>query len=250
LPSRNLATGIWVPTVDVARIGPDEYGTEGRVGGLAGSDVFTKERRVIDHIVLAVPDLAVGVAEFHRRTGTAAVMGGSHVGIGTANYLVGLGNGAYLEIIGPDRDQPEPAQPRPFGIDTLTAPRVVTWCVRPPDFDKAIATAKARGYDPGPPQTMSRRTSDSTLLTWRLTIGTADPLDGLVPFLIDWGTTPHPTTATMPMLPLVSLAGQHPEPVGVRDKLAALDVDLALEPGPQPRLLLTLQCPTGPVVLG
>ncbi len=204
---------------------------------------------MIDHIVLAVPDLADGVAEFQRRTGIRPVRGGSHVGLGTANYLVGLGSGAYLEIVGPDPDQPDAAQPRPFGIDHLTASRVVTWCIRPADFDGAIATAKARGYDPGPPRAMSRRTSQGTLLAWRLTLGAADPVDGLVPFLIDWGTTAHPSTGIMPTLPLGSLAGEHPEPVGVRARLTALDVDLAVAPGLRPRLLVTLQCPTGPVVL-
>lgn len=204
---------------------------------------------MIDHIVLAVPDLTDGVAQFQSRTGIRPVPGGSHVGLGTANYLVGLGGGAYLEIIGPDPDQPDPAQPRPFGIDNLTASRVVTWCIRPPDFDGAIAAAQARGYDPGPPRAMSRRTSDGTLLAWRLTLGAGDPVDGLVPFLIDWGTTAHPTTGTMPTLSLDSLAGEHPEPDGVRTRLTALDVDLAVGPGEQPRLLVTLQCPTGPVVL-
>jgi hypothetical protein len=208
-----------------------------------------QERQVIDHVVFAVPDLAGGVADFERRTGVRPVLGGSHVGLGTANYLVGLGSGAYLEIIGPDPDQPDPPEPRPFGIDDLTASRVVTWCIRPPDFDGAIAAAKARGYDPGPPRAMSRRTSQGALLTWRLTLGAPDPVDGLVPFLIDWGTTAHPSTGTMPMLSLGALAGEHPEPVGVREKLAALDVNLAVGPGPRPRLRVTLRCPTGPVEL-
>jgi hypothetical protein len=216
---------------------------------LAGPDVSGRSAGLIDHIVLAVPDLADGVAEFQRRTGISPVMGGSHVGLGTANYLAGLGSGAYLEIIGPDPGQADPSQPRPFGIDNLTASRVVTWCIRPPDFDGAIAAAKARGYDPGPTRAMSRRAADGTLLTWRLTLGTADPVDGLVPFLIDWGTTAHPTTGTMPTLPLGSLAGEHPEPAAVRRRLTALDVELAVRPSQQPRLLLTLQCPTGTVVL-
>jgi hypothetical protein len=204
---------------------------------------------VIDHIVLAVPDLADGVAEFERRTGVRPVIGGSHVGVGTANYLVRIGSGAYLEIIGPDPDQTDPPRARPFGIDNLTASRVVTWCIRPPDLDRAIAAAATRGYDPGSPQSMSRQTAQGTLLTWRLTPGTADPVDGLVPFLIDWGATPHPTTGAMPTLALLSLAGEHPEPFRVQARLSALDVELAIAPARQPRLLVTLECPTGTVVL-
>jgi Glyoxalase-like domain len=84
---------------------------------------------MIDHVVFAVPNLADGVGEFQRLVGVNPVRGGSHTNLGTANYLVDLGGAAYLEIIGPDPDQPDPAQPRPFGIDNLTASRVVAWCV-------------------------------------------------------------------------------------------------------------------------
>ena len=204
---------------------------------------------MIDHVVLAVPDLADGVAGFQRLTGVRPVMGGSHINLGTANYLVGLGGGAYLEIIGPDSDQPDPAQPRPFGMDRLIASRVVAWCVRPPDLDRAIAAAIARGYDPGAPRVMSRRASDGTLLTWRLTSFATDPSDRLVPFLIDWGTTPHPTTAALPALHLHSLQAEHPDPIRIQMRLAALDIDLPVRSAQQPRLVVTLQGPDGPIVL-
>ena len=137
---------------------------------------------MIDHVVLAVPDLADGVGWFQRLTGVCPVVGGRHVDLGTANYLVGLGGAAYLEIIGPDPDGLDRSQPRPFGIDGLTAPRVVAWCVRPPDLDRSITVARARGYDPGAPRVMSRRAADGTLLTWRLTSLPTEPSDGLVPF--------------------------------------------------------------------
>ena len=73
---------------------------------------------------------------------------------------------------------------------------------------------------------MSRRSSDGTLLTWRPTAFAADPADGLVPFLIDGGTTAHPTTAALPTMPLHSLQAEHPDPGRIRLRLAALDVDL------------------------
>ena len=41
----------------------------------------------------------------------------------------------YLEIIGPDPDQPQPVGGRWFGIDRLTAPRIVTWAIRTADID-------------------------------------------------------------------------------------------------------------------
>jgi len=96
---------------------------------------------------------------------------------------------------------------------------------------------------------MSRRASDGTLLTWRLTSFATDPSDRLVPFLIDWGTTPHPTTAALPTLHLHSLQAEHPDPIRIQMKLAALDIDLPVRSAQQPRLVVTLQGPDGPIVL-
>lgn len=146
-----------VPTAQDTHISADEYGCTDH-----GSDVSGIDPNVFDHIVFAVPDLAGGVAGFERLTGVRPVRGGSHVGLGTANHLVGLGDASYLEIIGPDPDQPEPVRPRPFGIDGLTVSRVVTWSIRPPDLDHAVTAAIARGSDPGPARAMSRRLSDGT----------------------------------------------------------------------------------------
>ncbi len=64
--------------------------------------------------------------------------GGSHEGMGTVNFLIGLGAGAYLEIIGPDPDQPQPVGGRWFGIDRLT-PLIVTWAIRTADIDGSVA---------------------------------------------------------------------------------------------------------------
>jgi hypothetical protein len=98
---------------------------------------------VIDHIVYGVPRrLAQAVAWFAGLTGAQPARGGSHEGMGTANFLIGLGGGAYLEIIGPDPDQPQPVRGRWFGIDRLTAPRIVTWAIRTADIDGSVTAAR------------------------------------------------------------------------------------------------------------
>ena len=45
---------------------------------------------------------------------------------------------------------------------------------------------------------MQRRTADGQLLQWRLTPAEFARSDGLVPFLIDWGASPHPTSQALP----------------------------------------------------
>ncbi|MEV7996894.1 VOC family protein [Streptomyces sp. NPDC086077] len=200
----------------------------------------------LDHLVLATPDLAATVAEFARRTGVTPVVGGSHVGLGTRNYLVGLGASGYLEIIGPDPEQSTPGGPRPLGVDELAAPRTLTWAISPPDLDAAVASARARGYDPGTPRAMSRRTPDGTLLRWRLTDGAAAHPSGLVPFLIDWGAARHPSATGLPVTPLLSLTATAPDPAEIRPLLAALDTELPLAKGPV-GLSFTVDTPKGPV---
>jgi hypothetical protein len=200
---------------------------------------------LLDHLVLATPDLEATVAEFTRRTGVTPAPGGAHPGLGTRNHLVGLGGRSYLEIVGPDPEQPEPAGPRPFGVDRLAGPAVPTWAISPPDLAAAIAAARARGHDPGPVRPMSRRTPDGTLLRWRLT----DAASGLVPFLIDWGDSRHPATSGLPVTPLLTVSASTPDPEQVHGPLTALGTSLALAPGPT-ALSFTLSTPKGPVHFG
>jgi hypothetical protein len=204
---------------------------------------------LLDHLVYAAPDLAAAVADFTDRTGVTPARGGSHVGLGTANYLVGLGGAAYLEIVGPDPDHPEPPDPRPFGIDDLAEARVVTWAFRPDDLDDCVAASREAGYDPGRPHTMSRRTPDGALLEWRLTRPEFEYGDGLVPFLIDWATTAHPASRELPQAELLEWRATHPDPASVRPALAALRADLHIDIAEQVALIAVIRGAAGPVTL-
>jgi hypothetical protein len=202
----------------------------------------------LDHVVLATPDLAATVGELARLTGTRPVPGGSHPGLGTANFLLGLGEGAYLEIVGPDAGQEAAQGPRPFGIDNLAEARLVTWAVRVDGIDAAIAGAREAGYDPGEPREMGRQTPSGAPLSWRLTLDLERGHVGLVPFLIDWGRAPHPT-ADLPVVPLVGLEGVHPHPERIEPSIAALGAKLPVKAGNRPSLTATLFGETGLVVL-
>jgi catechol 2,3-dioxygenase-like lactoylglutathione lyase family enzyme len=203
----------------------------------------------LDHIVLATPQLDTTVAEFTRRTGVRPAPGGSHPGLGTRNHLVGLGGDRYLEIIGPDPEQPVPARPRPFGIDRLTGPVVATWVLRTSDLEAAVARSRLRGYDPGAVRGMSRQRPDGGVLQWRLTDPAAAHPSGLVPFLIDWQDGAHPARAAPGGLALTGFAIETPQPVVIGRLLAALDVATVPRPGPR-QLRFALSTPRGPVTFG
>ncbi|ADD41726.1 VOC family protein [Stackebrandtia nassauensis] len=203
---------------------------------------------MLDHLVLSTPDLAATVADVARLTGVEPAPGGAHPGLGTRNYLLGLGGDSYLEIIGPDPDQPDPPGPRPFDVDTVTEARVVTWAVRTADVDASVTAAGKSGYDPGTPWTMARDTVDGRKLQWRLTVDRSEGHRGLIPFLIDWGDTPHPA-AELPKVSLRELSAVHPDPTAIAPALSALGVDLAVRPGVRAGLVAVVDGVHGPVTI-
>lgn len=150
---------------------------------------------MIDHLVLGTPDLATTVAWLAADLGIEVVPGGQHLGWGTRNFLGSLGGGSYLEVIGPDPDQPDPSQPRPFGVDALRATRLVAWAAGTTAMDATREACERAGWPVGPAAAMSRTRPDGVVLRWRLTMPSL--VDGLAvrPFLIDWGATEHPSVS-------------------------------------------------------
>ena len=198
---------------------------------------------MLDHLVYAGPDLADAVTRVAELTGVTPAPGGSHPGLGTANHLADLGAGMYLEVIGPDPAQPDPDVPRPFGIDDLTEPALVAWAVRTTDLDATIAQARAHGFDPGDALEMSRATAGGETLHWRLTPPSAPGT--LRPFLIDWGTTPHPTTRGLPSLPLLMVTATHPDPSWVHTATDALGLEFLVRRTEKATLTAALRTPQG-----
>ncbi|WP_410794018.1 VOC family protein [Kribbella sp. C-35] len=185
---------------------------------------------MLDHLVLATDDLERSVREFAAATGVEPAEGGRHEGRGTRNYLVAFGRTSYLEIVGPDLERPVDGA-MPFGIDGLRGSRLVTWAVRSADLEAAVVAAREVGAELGAIEPMSRRTPTGELLSWRLTWTYPAPYDGIVPFLIDWGTSRHPAGSGLPAAELVDFGATHPRPNEVNAVLEALDVGLRVVAG-------------------
>jgi glyoxalase-like protein len=204
---------------------------------------------MIDHIVYGVDDLRAGVDDLAEQLGVRAAPGGKHVGRGTHNALLALGGDSYLEIIAIDPDQPASAEQVPFALDRLRLPRLVGWATRVTDIEQSAHRARDRGFDPGPIHAMSRRRPDGVLLEWHLTRHDEDPGRAVVPFLIDWGSSPHPSQASPTGVTLVELRAEHPSPDDLRRALDALGADVAVDEATEPALVATLDTPKGRVVL-
>jgi hypothetical protein len=203
----------------------------------------------VDHLVYAAPDLNRGVEEIEKLLGVRATPGGQHPGRGTRNALIALGPETYLEIIAPDQEQPPPKTPRPFGIDGLKESRLVAWAAKGDDLQRLRDEAARKGARLGEVMSGSRRRPDGVLLSWRYTDPQTVLADGLVPFFIDWGQSPHPAHTATSGASLVALRAEHPDAQRVQRLLQELGLDLPVQPGAAPALVAIIDSPRGRVEL-
>jgi hypothetical protein len=199
----------------------------------------------VDHLVYATPDLGSTIRDLERLLGARASIGGQHLGRGTRNALISIGERAYLEIVGPDPDQAPPNGPRWFDVDTIDQPRLVTWAAHANNLAALAASAVTLGaVTQG-----SRLRQDGVTLSWQLTDPTVMLGDGVVPFFIDWGMSPHPSSTATRGPRLIDLRGEHPDGDATRATLAQLDIPLAVTSASRPALVATLQTASGPIEL-
>ncbi len=203
----------------------------------------------LDHLVYATPDLERTVDALEASLGVRAAEGGRHMGEGTRNALLALGPSSYLEILGPDPGQPAPARPLWLGLEGLTQPSLTRWAMRTGDLETIGERARAAGARLGPVEDGKRRRADGSLLTWRFTDPRVPTADGLVPFFIDWGSSPHPAASAPFGASVLALRAEHPHPAGVVSLLKALLVDLPVTRGDRPALIAMLEGRRGTVEL-
>jgi len=202
----------------------------------------------VDHLVYAVPDLAGAIADIETLFGCDVEPGGRHANWGTRNALVRLGEARYLEIIGPDLESDNDADPVLFGLDALEAPKLVTWASKETDLEAMTERASRGGIDLGGIFPGSRQLPDGSELSWRLTDPFAERMGGIVPFLIDWGNSGHPASTLPRSCELVDLGVSHPDPGRAAAALEAIGIHLDVAGG-DGGLVATIHTPNGTVAL-
>jgi len=98
-------------------------------------------------------------------------------------------------------------------------------------------------------QSGSRQRPDGTILSWTLTDLCCVVADGIMPFFIDWGQSPHPASAAPVGAMLVSLHAEHPEANQVSEMLRGFGLQLPVKVGSAPALVAEINCPKGRVLL-
>lgn len=203
----------------------------------------------VDHLVWGGRSLEDEVERLEARTGVRAALGGRHPGEGTRNALIRIGAAMYLELIGPDPTQSSSPRPRWFDLDTIAEPHLITWAAKCADLDRKAAAAGAAGLGVGEVRGGQRELSDGRVLSWRFTYPNVRLGDGLVPFLIDWGQSPHPAQRAPGGLRLIDLRAEHPHPATILTSLRHLGVQLRVTAGARPALIATFDTPRGTVEL-
>jgi catechol 2,3-dioxygenase-like lactoylglutathione lyase family enzyme len=134
----------------------------------------------IDHVMYAVRELSDASAWFADAFGLRAVAGGAHPQWGTANAIIPVGNGQYIELITvSDHASTHPLARFLSGL-VSDGDRPVAICLRPDDLD---ATARRLDLDISDGE---RVKPDGQVLRWRLA-GVAHALGSdRLPIFIEW----------------------------------------------------------------
>lgn len=198
-----------------------------------------KSASTFDHLVCAAPDLASGSSQLEAALGIVPTVGGSHQDQGTSNVLFSLGEGRYFELIGPNPGV-QPKAPLAVRAAALAGVDIWTFAVTTDDIDALADKAKALGLQVRGPTAGSRQTPAGDVLRWKVLFLDSPQFKGLVPFVIQWQTTPHPSQTSAPGALLRSLVVTHPQADALRSLYAALGLDLAVHYGTRAGIVATL----------
>lgn len=205
---------------------------------------LSKGLKRIDHLAFAASDLETGKRKIEELFGVSVQDGGRHPNWGTHNVLIALGPDIFLEIIAPDPKRSNPAVPSLFGLDRLSEPKLAAWAAKENRLTERLEKIKKAGIPFGQKLSGRRQKPDGAILSWEL----SDPLtvvgEGVVPFLIDWGNTPHPAQGMPQERRLIDFQIEHPEPARIKKIMRLLDLgDIAVSPGSEPALIAHIQTP-------
>ena len=169
----------------------------------------------IDHLVFAAPSLEEAIQHWEDQLGIRAVYGGRHTQRGTHNALLSLGDRCYLELLAPD-PQSTVAPPRWMGIDELTTPRFTRWAIHSASIQQEAQILSAYKAELGIVEPGERQRADGNWLRWQLTCPLPSPEVEVIPFLIDWGDSPHPSAQVPRVSKNFKIEIYHPQPAQIQ----------------------------------
>ncbi|MEM9014314.1 MAG: VOC family protein [Pseudomonadota bacterium] len=195
----------------------------------------------LDHFVFACGDVEASQLRFERRFDEKLHHGGAHPGRGTRNKLGGLsansGDRVYMEILGPDFDQANPTN----AFDALAEDTLFHWAVRSDDLGAIEKAAEACGFGHDGVVHGERTQTDGSKLEWRLLFLREHDAGAAVPFFIDWGRSPHPSTTLKPVAEFNAFCVETPHAEQITSLFKSIGADFDVVDSSVSRLALTLE---------
>ena len=133
----------------------------------------------LDHVVIAVLDLAAAVAAF-RAAGFVVKPGGTHANQATENALIIFSDSTYIELLAKTGEAPLPGLVD-FSPLVEQGEGLAGFALRTADLGAESARLREQGFAVSPPLPGERQRPDGRTLRWQL--ATLDA--GFAPFLIE-----------------------------------------------------------------
>jgi Glyoxalase-like domain len=202
---------------------------------------------VLDHIVLAAPDLEKAMEQFHEMTGIMPTHVGPLQGLGAKTAHVGLDNNRYIEILAPDSEDPGPLgdELKALKDNTLTP---YHYAIRSSEVSRLIEgyVYDVLGWDPDH-IAMVQALPDDTVRQWDLLTMYGHDVGGVAPYYVRWVDPTHHPTAKIPLnATLLSCRVVAPEDHDVHKLITGVG-GIDIETG-DPTLECTIETPKGNVI--
>lgn len=203
----------------------------------------------IDHLLYTTSNLEVGMDEIEKLLGVRPILGGRHPEYGTHNALLSLGDSIYLEIIAPDPKSSYTENSFILKKCVQQKSKLSTWALRSDKIDELASFAVQNGLHLGELKSGSREKADGTFLSWKLTDLRDQLFDGALPFLINWGETPHPATIAPRAGELIGFEIKHPKAEQVSNGLKILGANIQVNKAEKSKLIAKIKTKKGIVIL-
>jgi len=203
----------------------------------------------IDHIVYCCKKLESGINYISDLTGIEATYGGRHLTKGTHNAIFKISPHAYFEILAPDPANSNINPPRWMGIDLIEKSRITRWAIKTKNINAQSKALSNYKLEYGNVQKGSRALEDGSMLQWQLTDPLTNPAVEVVPFLLDWKDSVHPSTSLEQHCSITNITITHPESTAINDVLRQLELKLSYIKDSESTIIIELDTPKGIVTI-
>jgi hypothetical protein len=202
------------------------------------------ENNVLDHIVLAAPDLEEAMAHFEALTGIRPNPVGPLQGLGARTAHIGLDNNRYIEILAPDNENPGPIGDV---LKTLDPGTLTPWhyAIRSSEVSRLIEgyVYDVLGWEPDH-IAMVQALPDNSIRQWDLLTMYGHDMGGCAPCYVKWKDHgQHPTATIALKATLETLTVRAPKNHDVHKLITGVD-GIDVEYG-EPLLECTFATPNG-----